>query len=179
MALQQLSITLGILVSYWIAYGTSHIGGTRCAPEVPYTGPLNNGRPTFDAYKDVPAGGCTGQTEAAWRIPVGIQLLPAICLGLGMFFMPYSPRWLVEVGRDDEARQTLAYLRDAPANSPQVLREYVEIKSEILTVREIRAAHGAGKTKLGGALLPYKELFSSKSNFHRLFMGCITMFYQQ
>jgi hypothetical protein len=62
----------------WLAYGTSHIGGTRCAPDVPYTGPLLNGSPTFDPYNDVPAGGCTGQTQASWRIPVGFQMLPAL-----------------------------------------------------------------------------------------------------
>ena len=61
------------------------MGGTRCAPEVPYTGPLSNGRPTFDPYNDVPAGGCTGQSGAAWRIPVGLQMLPSVILQVGMF----------------------------------------------------------------------------------------------
>lgn len=64
--------------SDWLAYGTSHIGGTRCAPEVPYTGPILNGSPTFNPYTDVPAGGCTGQTQASWRIPIGFQMLPAL-----------------------------------------------------------------------------------------------------
>ncbi|KAL1405140.1 hypothetical protein Q8F55_008764 [Vanrija albida] len=177
-ALQQLSITLGILFSYWIAYGTSHIGGVRCS-ELPYTGPLSNGQPTFDAYRDVPPGGCTGQKAMAWRIPVGIQMLPAVVLGIGMFFMPYSPRWLVEVGRDDEARDTLAWLRSLPPTAPSVMREFVEIKAEVLTVREIRAAHNSGKTGLSAFAQPYVELFSSKANFHRLAIGCLTMFYQQ
>lgn len=163
----------------WIAYGTSHIGGIRCAPDVPYTGPISNGEATFDAYNDVPAGGCTGQSEAAWRIPVGLQILPGIILGLGMFFMPYSPRWLVEVGRDEEAQQTLAWLRSKPVNSPLVIHEFIEIKAEIVTAREIREAHAVGKSGFAKVLQPYKELFSSKSNFHRLFMGCVVMFYQQ
>lgn len=64
--------------SDWLAYGTSHIGGTRCAPEVPYTGPILNGSPTFNPYTDVPAGGCTGQTQASWRTPIGFQMLPAL-----------------------------------------------------------------------------------------------------
>ena len=64
--------------SDWLAYGTSHIGGTRCAPGVPYTGPLLNGSPTFDPYTDVPVGGCTGQKQASWRVPIGFQMLPAL-----------------------------------------------------------------------------------------------------
>lgn len=179
-ALQQLAITLGILFSYWIAYGTSFIGGTKCAPEIPYSGPKGaDGHATFDAFKDVPAGGCTGQTEASWRVPVGIQLLPAIILGAGMFFMPYSPRWLVEVGRDDEAKTTLSRLRSLPKDDPDVIREYIEIKSEIVTIRKLREAHGAGKGKFARALQPYVELLSTKSNFHRLYIGCTTMFFQQ
>lgn len=154
----------------WIAYGTSHIGGVRCS-DLPYTGPLSNGEPTFDAYRDVPPGGCTGQKDMAWRIPVGIQMLPAVILGVGMFFMPYSPRWLVEVGRDDEAHATLAWLRSLPPNAPSVMREFVEIKAEILTVREIRAAHNRGKSGFSSFAQPYIELFSSRANFHRLAMG--------
>lgn len=179
-ALQQLSITLGILFSYWIAYGTSHIGGTRCAPDVPYSGPKGaDGHATFDAYRDVPPGGCTGQGAASWRVPVGIQLLPGLILGVGMFFMPYSPRWLVEVGRDDEAKATLSRLRSLPVDDPDVIREYVEIKAEIVTIRQIREARGAGKSGFARAFQPYVELLSTKSNFHRLYIGCTTMFFQQ
>lgn len=62
----------------WIAYGTSHIGGTLCAPGTAYTGALLNGKATFDPYTDVPAGGCTGQTQASWRVPIGMQMFPAL-----------------------------------------------------------------------------------------------------
>ncbi|BEI91380.1 uncharacterized protein CcaverHIS019_0402000 [Cutaneotrichosporon cavernicola] len=178
-ALQQLSITLGILFSYWIAYGTSHIGGTRCS-DIPYSGPKGpDGHATFDAYNDVPAGGCTGQSQAAWRVPVGIQILPGLILGIGMFFMPYSPRWLVEVGRDDEAKATLSRLRSLPIDDPDVVREFVEIKAEVITIRQIRETRGTGKSGLARALQPYVELLSTKSNFHRLYIGCTTMFFQQ
>ncbi len=190
-----------ILFPDWIAYGTSHIGGTRCAPDTPYTGPLLNGKsdihhfpaqsyiadlrptdtgnPTFDAYTDVPLGGCTGQTQAAWRIPVGIQLLPAIVLGVGMFWMPYSPRWLTEVGRDEEAQETLSSLRKLPVDSEEVRHEFLEIKAEIMIVREIRESHSSGRGILGRLTQPYVELVSTRANFHRLAIGCLVMFYQQ
>lgn len=62
-ALQQLAITFGIMISFWIDYGTNYIGGT---------------------------GGT--QSEAAWRVPLALQLVPAIILGIGILFMPFSPR---------------------------------------------------------------------------------------
>ncbi|KAK4330263.1 Sugar transporter-domain containing protein [Rhodotorula toruloides] len=179
-ALQQLNITVGILLSYWIAYGTSHIGGTRCAPGVPYTGPVGaDGNPTFDAYHDVPAGGCTGQSPASWRIPIALQILPAILLGIGMFWMPYSPRWLTEVGRDEEAKNTLAYLRSSTVEDPAVVHEFLEIKAEVLIERELRHAKTAGKGGIRGMIQPYLDLVSTRSNFHRLWIGCSTMFFQQ
>lgn len=156
------------------------MGGTRCAPEVPYTGPLSNGRPTFDPFTDVPAGGCTGQSGAAWRIPVGLQMLPSVILQVGMFFMPYSPRWLVEKNRDEEAKKTLSYLRKQPEDAPDVVIEYLEIKAEVMIVREIEAARSdKARSKFGKFIQPYRELVSTKSNFKRLFIGCVVMFYQQ
>jgi len=147
---------------------------------VPYTGPIQNGRATFDPYNDVPAGGCTGQSEAAWRIPVGLQMLPSLILQAGMFFMPYSPRWLVEKNRDEEAKKTLSYLRRRTVDDNDVMIEYLEIKAEVLTVREIEAARNdKATTNLGRFIRPYRDLVSSKSNAKRLFIGSVVMFYQQ
>lgn len=95
--IQQLSITIGIMISYWLDYGTHFIGGTRCAPSHPYQGE------TFNPNVDVPPGGCYGQSDASWRIPFGVQIAPAVLLGIGMIFFPRSPRWLLSKGRDEEA----------------------------------------------------------------------------
>ncbi|KAJ8292870.1 Quinate permease [Rhodotorula toruloides] len=176
----ELNITLGILLSYWIAYGTSHIGGTRCAPGVPYTGPIGaDGNPTFDAYHDVPAGGCTGQNASSWRIPIALQILPAILLGVGMFWMPYSPRWLTEVGRDEVAKNTLAYLRSSTVEDPAVVHEFLEIKAEVLIERELRQAKIAGKGGIRAMIQPYLDLFSTRANVWRVWIGTSTMFFQQ
>ena len=95
-ALQQLAITFGIMISFWIDYGTNFIGGTG-----------------------------DGQSEAAWRIPLALQLVPAIILGVGILFMPFSPRWLVNVGRDDEALAVLCKARNQPADSDIVQIEFL------------------------------------------------------
>lgn len=49
--------------------------------------------------------------SASWRIPLGVQLIPGIALGIGCIFLPPSPRLLVAQGRNDEALRTLAKLR--------------------------------------------------------------------
>ena len=106
-------------------------------------------------------------------------MLPALILGFGMFLMPFSPRWLLEVGREDEAVSTLAYLRRSSEDSPAVVNEFLEIKADVMSVRRIRASKQQGEGKLARLAQPYLELVSTRSNFHRLFMGCFVMFTQQ
>lgn len=127
------SITLGILASYWIDYGSNYIGGTRCAPEIPYTGGTDSDR-TFDPYNDVPEDGrCTGQSEASWRLPFALQIFPALVLGVGMLFFPDSPRWLIMKERDDEAMATLCKLRRIPSrDDPSLVKEFLEIKASVM-----------------------------------------------
>jgi SP family galactose:H+ symporter-like MFS transporter len=50
-------------------------------------------------------------TEGSWRLMFAIGLIPAILLGIGMIFLPESPRWLAKQKRHDEAEKTLQYLR--------------------------------------------------------------------
>ncbi|KAK7203971.1 putative sugar transporter, high affinity [Myxozyma melibiosi] len=100
-ALQQLSITAGIMIAYWIGYGTNFIGGTG-----------------------------DGQSNAAWLVPICIQIAPALILGVGMNFMPQSPRWLMSVGREEECLQTVAHIRRADAETELVVLEFLEIKAQ-------------------------------------------------
>jgi MFS family permease len=128
--LQQLAITPGILFSVWIDYGTNYISGTRCTPDMPFTG-RTSASPSFDPQTDVCPQGCTGQSDASWRVPFSLQILPGLLLGIGMFFFPESPRWLVKQDRNDEAIVTLSKLRRQPPDDPVLLAEYVEIRAEV------------------------------------------------
>jgi len=173
-AIQQLSITFGILISYWIDYGTNHIGGTLCAPNVPYS----NGE-TFNPYTDVPKGGCTGQSDASWRIPFGLQIFPAAVLGIGMCFLPKSPRWLLMKGFENESLETLAYLRRSDIDAGKVQAEFLEIKGEVLFEKNFKANKYGSKKGLALAIAEYKHLFFVKANFKRVFIGSAIMFFQQ
>ncbi|MCJ1373893.1 hypothetical protein MMC20_005123 [Loxospora ochrophaea] len=55
------------------------------------------------------AGG--GYSQFVWRFPVAFQILPLLFLLIIVWFFPESPRWLVKVGREDEARYILGKLR--------------------------------------------------------------------
>ena len=107
MALQQLAITFGILISYWIAFGTSYIGGQG-----------------------------SGQTSAAWRIPLALQILPALILMVGSVFLPFSPRWLMLRGREEECLLTLAKLRSLQPEDITVQAEYMSLQAERLVEKD-------------------------------------------
>lgn len=49
-----------------------------------------------------------------------------------MIFMPYSPRWLVHHGHEEEAKKTLALLRKTTDDDGALELEYLEIKSQSL-----------------------------------------------
>src|SRR4051812_48898090 len=41
-------------------------------------------------------------SAASWRIPIALGIVFATFLGVGILFMPESPRWLVKRGRHDK-----------------------------------------------------------------------------
>ncbi|GAW03574.1 general substrate transporter [Lentinula edodes] len=98
-------------------------------------------------------------SDASWHLPLGLQLLPAALLLIGVQFLPYSPRWLLEVGRDEEARKVV-YLLHGAKNSAELEeaaeQEYNEmhdtIKAEILIrsrkISDLWATHAMMKRTL-------------------------------
>ena len=161
------SITIGILVSYWLDYGTNYIGGTQCAPGIPYTGGTVE-KPVFDPYKDVGPNGCDGQSDASWRVPLAFQILPALVLGVGTLFFPDSPRWLFMKDREEEGRQSLATLRRKPINHPSIETEFLEIKASVIlenTFAKEKFANMSG-VKLHAAQVGSRQYQIINSPFH-------------
>ncbi|KAJ4175320.1 hypothetical protein NW754_002322 [Fusarium falciforme] len=155
-SMQQLATTIGIMVAYWIAYGSAYIGGTG-----------------------------EGQSSMAWRLPLIVQGIPAVILAIGVWFLPFSPRLFVNKGREEEARQTLSKLRRLPADDPLVNIELLEIKSESEFEKrsfEIRFPELAQKTRgrpLVREVAQYYNIFGIKDCFKRVALGSLIMFMQQ
>lgn len=53
----------------------------------------------------------SGSLSKQWQIPIGLQLVPAVILGVGMLFLKESTRWLAKRGRTDEALESLIWIR--------------------------------------------------------------------
>ncbi|TXT09873.1 uncharacterized protein COLE_03807 [Cutaneotrichosporon oleaginosum] len=146
-ALQQLAITFGIMVSYWIGYGTVSIRRAE----------------TDDR-----------------RIPLALQLVPAIVLCIGAVFIPFSPRWLMLKGREEESLMTLSRLRERPPEDPTVQYEFRSLQAERLVEREAaKERYGIDTVNFRVACLEYKRLLTTKSLLHRLLIGASAQALQQ
>jgi sugar porter (SP) family MFS transporter len=101
-SLNQLAITVGILVSYLVDYGLSSSGN--------------------------------------WRLMFGLAAVPAVLLFVGILTQHESPHWLIEHGREGEARSVLARLRPAGEVEPEITEIRDVISRRRAGVRELLAA---------------------------------------
>ncbi|KAJ7930119.1 general substrate transporter [Mycena leptocephala] len=106
----------------------------------------------------------TGRIDSSlsWRLPFAIQFIPTIILAVGVWFIPESPRWLMSVGRKDEARRILAkYHGNGDENAPLVLLECRELETSIT----IDVSNKGWRD-----LFNYSELFNSRGARYRTFI---------
>ena len=149
LVLEELSIVSGIVVAFWITYGTRYIAN-----------------------------------EWAWRLPFLLQIFPAIVLGLGIIFLPFSPRWLVSQGRIDEALDTLGILRQLPNTDDRVQQEWYDIRVEDLFHKETSALRhpnlqdGSVSARAKLEILSWLDCFKHGC-WRRTHIGIGIMFFQQ
>ncbi|QRD85451.1 general substrate transporter [Aspergillus flavus] len=69
------------------------------------------------------------QDDRAWRIPLGLfYIVPAIVLSL-IWFVPESPRWLLQKGRVEESQASLRQLRQGCFTPEQIHNEFRELQT--------------------------------------------------
>ncbi|KAJ1326265.1 MFS transporter SP family sugar:H+ symporter [Microdochium nivale] len=70
--------------------------------------------------------------DAAFRVPWGVQAFPAFILGIGLIFLPESPRWLAKKDRWEECREVLILVHGkGDPNSPFAAKELHEIQQVV------------------------------------------------
>lgn len=104
---QQLAIMVGICLFFWLCFLGGLIGRQ------------------LDGQQD-------GRRTASFRVPWGLQVIPAIVLMSLLPFMSESPRWLMTKGRSHEALEILAQVRaKGDEDAPEIQAEFKEIAQEI------------------------------------------------
>lgn len=104
--------------------------------------------------------------SAAFRLPWGLQMIPAIGLFLGLMVLPESPRWLAKKDRWEEAKEVLILVHGkGDPNSPFVLKEAAEIQEAVEFERQ-------------NADVSYIELFRPKM-INRTHIGVFTQIWSQ
>ncbi|KAM5530703.1 hypothetical protein V8D89_015627 [Ganoderma adspersum] len=81
-------------------------------------------------------------SDLAWRIPLFIQCVIGAILAAGSLVMPESPRWLIDVDRDEEGMRVICDLHGGDPEDLLAKAEFQEIKDRVIFERE----SGEGRT---------------------------------
>ncbi|KAL0933613.1 ascus development protein [Colletotrichum truncatum] len=100
-----------------------------------------------------------------WRLSIILEIIPALIFGIGLPWIPETPRWLVENGKKDRARSTLRWLREGSYSDEQIEQEFGAI------VKNIDEYHRSGKNWL--------SLFKERALFARLWRAALLQFMAQ
>lgn len=104
---------------------------------------------------------------ACYRIPLAIQILWGLILGIGMFFLPDTPRFYISKNRQDKAEESLSRLRKLPVDHPDLQEELADIKAAY----EFETVYGKSS---------WSQVFSNKNHqLKRLTTGVLCQAFQQ
>ncbi|KFA62105.1 hypothetical protein S40285_08621 [Stachybotrys chlorohalonatus IBT 40285] len=105
--------------------------------------------------------------SAAYRVPLGLQIVPALILTAGLLVLPETPRFLVMKGRHEAAGLSLSRLRRLDITHPALVDE----------LQEIIANH---QYELSLGPNSYKDVFVGSPHLgRRTFTGCGLQMLQQ
>ncbi|KAH8110541.1 general substrate transporter [Phellopilus nigrolimitatus] len=113
----------------------------------------------------------------SWRLPLAIQILPAMFLAMGCLVLPPSPRLLILQRKYEKALRALSRLRLRPLEDPLLRLESLEMQVEAELISR-SASPTVANNHVAAELHSWTRLFSRKY-IDRVFIGITMMFFQQ
>ncbi|KAF1994632.1 MFS monosaccharide transporter-like protein [Amniculicola lignicola CBS 123094] len=107
----------------------------------------------------------------SYRIPMAIQWVWALILGVGLFLLPESPRWYIKKDKYHEAAKALSILRGQPLESPYIRDEVAELVANHKYEMELMGSSSWIDCFRGG--------WKPNSNLRRVVLGMALQMMQQ
>lgn len=127
-----------------------------------------------------------GDEKTGWRWMVGLGGLPATLQCLVMLIMPETPRWLVKVGRHDEARNVLNKVFGKGIDVQRMVDRVLKgIENEVQEEEEAKRGRLRGQKSKGnqswfaGSMDTWAGLFKVAGNRRALTIACLLQGLQQ
>jgi SP family sugar:H+ symporter-like MFS transporter len=96
--------------------------------------------------------------SGSWRIPNGLSFLWSLILGAGILALPESPRYAYRMGREEEARRSIARLAGLDLHAPSVNQQIADIQSKL-------------EEEKAGAETTWYEIFTGPRMLYRTILG--------
>ena len=93
-----------------------------------------------------------------WRWMFALAAVPGAALAIGMYFMPFSPRWLVQKGREDEAREVLETYRFEEDDIDEEIGEIKEVSEQESSLRDLIGKGVRRMMLVGIALAVFQQI---------------------
>ena len=90
--------------------------------------------------------------DGTWRVMVGLAAVPGLLLLLVVYPVPHSPRWLVSVGRRDDAKASLVKTRGSDDALAEIEQQVADEPESTWNDLLVGRARGALKVAVGLAL---------------------------
>ncbi|GKZ72763.1 hypothetical protein AnigIFM50267_009142 [Aspergillus niger] len=141
-AVYNLMILAGLMVAFWINYGVS----LWSFPGVEHD-------------------------NTQWRTAMGIQLIPGVLMCLMIPFVPETPRYLINHGKEEQGLKNLCRLRKLPADHPYIQTEYQEIVAQVRFEQECHQGHSYW--------VVLQDIIFIKSNARRFFLAVMLFLFHK